>query len=178
MVRVLLMLLLACGVARAGEDPVAVLREPGGVGLLRHARAPGVGDPAGFRLGACETQRVLDEAGREQARRIGAGLRRAGVSAQVFSSEWCRTLETAALLGVGPVAAMPALNSFFSDGGAGPGQTEAVRRLIAGWAGGPLVLVTHQVNITALTGIVPADGEMVVVRREGERLRVVGRVLP
>lgn len=168
--------LMLAGVVRAEEAPVDALRQPGAVGLLRHARAPGTGDPPGFTLGACETQRVLDGAGREQARRIGAGLRAAGVVARVFSSEWCRTRETAELLGLGAVEAMPALNSFFADSRSGGQQTEAVRQFVASWRGPPVILVTHQVNITALTGIVPADGEMVVARRTEGGLAVVGRI--
>ena len=170
--RALLLLLLgASATARAQPGP------PGPVILLRHASAPGVGDPPGFRLGDCTTQRVLDDAGRAQARAIGAHLRAAGVAAaSVFASEWCRTSETAALLDLGPVRPMPALNSFFADGSTARAQTASVREVIAGWTGPALVLVTHQVNITALTGIVPADGEAVVVRAAAGRLVVLGRM--
>lgn len=176
---VLLMLPAISGrVARGAppEDALQAMRQPGAVGLLRHAHAPGVGDPAEFRLGECSTQRNLDEAGREQARQIGARLRAVGTQAQVFSSAWCRTQDTAVLLGLGPVQVMPALNSFFTDSGAAPGQTTAVRRFIADWSGPPLLLVTHQVNITALTGLNLRDGELIVLRPGPAGLAVAGRV--
>ena len=88
----------------------------GNVLLLRHAIAPGFGDPAGFRIDDCSTQRNLSEAGRQQARAIGAWLRARGISrAKVYSSQWCRCLETARLLNLGPVTQLPALNSFFES---------------------------------------------------------------
>ncbi|WP_300497950.1 histidine phosphatase family protein, partial [uncultured Methylophaga sp.] len=71
--------------------------------ILRHALAPGVGDPEGFDLEECQTQRVLSSEGRQQAIEIGQKLRESGITeAEVFSSEWCRCLETAELLGFGP----------------------------------------------------------------------------
>lgn len=161
---------------RAEDDPLAALRRPGSVGLLRHARAPGTGDPAGFRLDDCSTQRNLDAAGREQARRIGARLRAGGLDLQVFSSQWCRTRETASLLGMSPAESLPALNSFFGDSAAGVEQTAALRRFIADWRGKPLLLVTHQVNITALTGVFPGDGELVVLGPGPDGPRVVARI--
>ena len=97
------------------DDAVAErLQEPGAVLLIRHALAPGVGDPDGFRLDDCATQRNLSDEGRRQARAIGDWLRARGIGqAHVYSSQWCRCLETAALLDLGPVTELPALNSFF-----------------------------------------------------------------
>lgn len=183
MIRCLMLILLMLsampgGVAQgaAPEDAaLQAMQQPGAVGLMRHAQAPGVGDPATLRLGDCSTQRNLNEAGREQARQIGARLRAGGIQAQVFSSAWCRTQDTAALLGLGPVRVMPALNSFFADSGAAPDQTAAVLRFIAYWRGPPLLLVTHQVNITALTGLVPRDGELIVMQPSPAGLAFAGR---
>ena len=178
MLRWIFVLLALCGPASAQDDLLALLRQPGAAAIMRHARAPGTGDPAGFQPGMCSTQRNLDEAGREQARRIGARLRAAGVTAPVFTSEWCRTRETAELLGIGPVRPLPALNSFFGERTSEPAQTEALRAFIAG-LDGPAVLVTHQVNITALTGVYPADGEMIVLRRgPNGSYAVAGRLMP
>lgn len=148
------------------------------VALMRHADAPGVGDPAGFRLGDCGTQRNLSAAGRRQAERAGALFRKMGVErATVYSSQWCRCLDTASGLGLGTVTPQPALNSFFDDGSTERKQTEEVRQLIRQRpAGQALVLVTHQVNITALTAVYPASGEIVVLRPEGGQLAVVGRL--
>ncbi|WP_106751238.1 histidine phosphatase family protein [Pannonibacter carbonis] len=147
------------------------------VALLRHALAPGTGDPEGFRLGDCSTQRNLSPAGRDQARAIGARLRDIGLEkAGVFSSQWCRCLDTARLLDLGEVKELPALNSFFADPGRRSVQTRELDTWLAAQTSAkPRILVTHQVNITALTGIVPASGELVIVSRlSGASPRLVG----
>jgi phosphohistidine phosphatase SixA len=140
-------------------------RTPGAVILFRHAIAPGTGDPADFRLGDCTTQRNLSDQGRAQARAIGQALRDADVRpAQVLTSQWCRARETAELLGFGQPEDLPALNSFFADRAEGPAQTDSLRGIIAALPEGQtVVMVTHQVNITALTGVTPASGEGVVL---------------
>lgn len=153
------------GAARAEDAAWEVARRGGAAVLLRHAIAPGIGDPAGFRLGDCATQRRLSEAGRAQSRAVGALLRARGiVSARVLASAWCRCIETAERLGLGAVAIEPVLNSFFADCSTAEAQTTALRGLLGDWGGPrPLVLATHQVNITALTGIFPAAGESLLV---------------
>jgi phosphohistidine phosphatase SixA len=168
-----LALLLAAEPARADEALWAALADGGHVALMRHALAPGTGDPEHFRLEDCSTQRNLDQTGREQARRTGQAFRERGVEiGQVLSSQWCRCLETAELLALGEVEPFPPLNSFFGARERGPDQTEAVRALLAqADAEGPsLVMVTHQVNITALTGISPGSGEIVVLRLGGPEI--------
>jgi len=164
----------------AAEDAAWQALREGGVVLLRHANAPGGGDPPDMRLGDCATQRNLDSAGREQARRIGASFRAAGVAiGTVLASEWCRTAETAELAFPGRVVVEPAFNSFFSNPADGAARTAAARAILLGWRGpGVLFVSTHQVNITALTGIVPASGEGVVRGRVGGALVVVGRIRP
>ena len=170
-------LLFSCLPATAGDDLSALVGKVEHVIILRHARAPGTGDPPNFRLGDCSTQRVLSEEGRRQAARIGKRLRAAGLAeTTVYSSQWCRCLETARLLAVGPVVELPVLNSFFRS----PGEEEKYNRELRAWIAAadlsrPVVLVTHQVNITALTGIVPAEGEVLVLRREPGKLRAVAR---
>ncbi len=93
----------------------ALLAKPGHVALMRHADAPGTGDPAGFRIGDCATQRNLGERGREQARRLGEEFRRRAIPVSlVLTSRWCRARDTAALMALGPIEDEPtALNSFF-----------------------------------------------------------------
>jgi len=165
--------LLAAGATLllAGPSPFAAttrLDQPGTVVALRHALAPGVGDPPGFLLGDCATQRNLDGRGRDQARAIGAQLRAAGLEgAAVYSSRWCRCLETAELLALGPVTPLPALDSFFRDRSNRASRTEAIRTFLAeaGANGPPLILVTHQVNISALVGRGTRSGEGVVLDR-------------
>ena len=174
----LTLILFAAAPAHADEALAwAALREGGHVILMRHATAPGVGDPPYFRLGDCSTQRLLSEAGRAEAKAIGAALRQRGIKAdRVLTSAWCRCVDTAELMGLGPVEIFEPLNSFFGRGGTAETQTEAVRKLIGNWKGpGTLVLVTHQVNVTALTDIFPASGEMVVLRPDG---RSIGRISP
>lgn len=175
-------LLLPIAAACAETDEAALwaaLRDGGHVALMRHAIAPGVGDPAGFRLDDCTTQRKLSARGRAQARAIGERFRANGIAtAAVFSSQWCRCIDTARELALGEVVAFPGLNSFFADRGEEARHTAAVRALIGERARSPLplVLVTHQVNITALTGVFPASGEIIVLRVDGDTPSVAGRI--
>lgn len=146
----------------AATLPLAELAKPGRVLLLRHAQAPGVGDPPGFRLDDCATQRNLDDSGRRQAQALGSRLAKAGVTAaRVYSSQWCRYLETARLLQLGPVTGLPALNSFFERPQDRAATIAALRAFLAGLPvdDPPVVLVTHQFNINALTSAsTPAAG--------------------
>ena len=142
------------------------LRTGGAFALMRHALAPGTGDPPGFNLSDCATQRNLSDAGRRQAIEIGANFRAQGIArAWVYTSAWCRCRETAALLDLGPVEVLPSLNSFFADREQREPQTEALKAWLASADYDmPLVLVTHQVNITALTGSYTRSGEIVVAQ--------------
>lgn len=144
----------------------AALRAGGHVALLRHAIAPGTGDPDNFVIGDCGTQRNLSDRGRGQAERIGARLRANGIDrARVFSSQWCRCVDTGDHLKLGPVTELPLINSFFQNPERGERQTNALRAWIKTQdLRVPLVLVTHQVNITVLTGIYPTSGELVILR--------------
>lgn len=152
----------------------------GAIVLFRHAMAPGGGDPPGFKLEDCRTQRNLDEAGRAQARRIGQAFRERGIEVgAVRSSQWCRTRETAELAFPKLRRDEPAFNSFFSRRETEAAQTAAALRLLSRWRGpGVMVVVTHQVNISALTGIAPASGEGVVARVVEGQLQALGRVTP
>lgn len=169
---------LLCSPVQA--DPLLMAGQPGVVVLMRHATAPGGGDPAEFALGDCTTQRTLSDAGREEARAMGAQLRAAGVQFDVIlTSEWCRTHETAELLGLGAVTPFAPVNSFFGNRQHGPRQTEdTLAYLMALPAEARVLIVTHQVNITALTGIVPRSGEAVITRRDGTALVVQDRLPP
>ena len=167
-------LALMASASRAAEpaEALAKLARPGRVLLLRHANAPGIGDPPGFALGDCRSQRNLDAAGRSQAARLGARLRAAGVArAAVYSSQWCRCLETARLLRLGEVRELPVLNSFFGRPRERGRRVAALREFLAALPadGPPLVLVTHQVVITALSGGYAASGGGVILRLNGTR---------
>lgn len=172
---------LASGLATAA-DAWSELARPGAVVLFRHATAPGVGDPPNFRLDDCATQRNLDERGRAEARRLGEQFRERRVNVgAVLSSQWCRTRETARLAFGDGVRDEPAFNSFFGQGAAErEAQTDRARRVIRDWKGpGVLVVVTHQVNITALTGHGAMSAEGVVVQPTAQGpLRVLGNLQP
>lgn len=165
--------------AQAAEPFWVDFRAGKATALLRHAEAPGVGDPVDFVLDDCSTQRNLSEAGRAQARAIGDLFRANGIqSASVYSSQWCRCLETAQLLGLGKVVPLDRLNSLFGASAERPERSAA----LVDWHrrqgfDRPAVLVTHQVNITSLTGLGAASGEIVFVRIPSDSdLEVIGRV--
>ena len=135
--------------------------------LFRHALAPGTGDPSNFRLEDCSTQRNLSAAGRQQAVRMGELLRQQNiVVSRVLSSQWCRCLETAHLMAVGTVEPFPALNSFFQDRSTERSQTEQLRQFILENRDntGVVVMVTHQVNITAISDVIPQSGAAIVLQ--------------
>lgn len=179
---VLLLMLTAASPVHADETPWNALRSGGYVLLMRHAATePGTGDPPQFKLGDCKTQRNLSAAGRTQAAKTGQRLKEAGVSiAAVLSSRWCRCMDTANIA-FGSAKPEPALDSFFGERSAqNEPQTAATRSLIQSFRGpGNLVMVTHQVNITALTGAFPAEGEIFIVRASAQgALELTARITP
>ena len=158
-------MLCALNVCAADDEAWSALREGKAVLLLRHATAPGLGDPPGFVLGNCATQRNLNDAGRLEAQRWGDLLRQKGISRpRVLSSRWCRALETAEQMGLATAEPVPVLDSFFAQSDRKSGQTAALRELVNSLpAIPPVVLITHRVNITALTGVVPRSGEGLIL---------------
>ena len=153
----------------------AIERIDGNVLFLRHALAPGFGDPAHFDIDDCATQRNLNDVGREQARAIGAYMTRHDIVPDtILSSRWCRCRDTASEMAIGPFSTHTGLNSFF-DGHVDRGRTlAALRAYMATIGPGRLeLMVTHQVVISAVTGIAPRSGGMVVYNsRTGEALSV------
>ena len=147
--------------------------------LIRHALAPGYGDPDHFDLKDCETQRNLNAAGLQQSRNIGDLFRSNGISSAVVkSSQWCRCLDTAKLLSLGKISELPSLNSFFQHNEREELQTDAIMEWIRDASlDTPTVLVSHFVNIAALTSYSPDPGEIVFVRRLANRsIRVIGSI--
>ena len=137
--------------------------------LMRHADAPGFSDPAGHRLDQCSTQRNLGEFGKKQAERTGQWLSQQGIeSAKVFSSPWCRCVDTATLLKKGPVIVDPSLGSFFENMSLANQKTESLRQLVQKslkqFPKTPIIMVSHHVNIEAFTGVVLGSGDMVLVK--------------
>lgn len=137
--------------------------------MIRHADAPGFSDPPGFKVSDCSTQRNLGERGRQQARALGDWLNQQGIdSARMFSSPWCRCMDTATLMAKGPVVAEAALGSFFQEMSDSAQQTRALERWLAKQLivspRQPMILVTHQVNISAFTGQSVGEGEVMLVK--------------
>ena len=164
----------------AADARFARLSAPGIVAIMRHADAPGAGDSAKFALDDCTTQRNLGVHGREQAREIGAAIRAAGVTVdRVLTSQWCRCRDTARLLDVGPVEDLPALNSFFRHRERADRQTAELRQFLFGLPPGEIViLVTHYVNIRALTDRAVASGEVLLLEIGRDRtISVVDEIL-
>jgi phosphohistidine phosphatase SixA len=175
--RVMLCLILFLLPGAAAANDWDALSQPGAIAVMRHALAPGTGDPASLTIGDCSTQRNLDGRGRDQARAIGQAFRDRGIAFDtVFTSQWCRTRETAELLGLGPVTEAPPLNSFFGDFSTRDRQTAETRALIAANPG-RLMLVTHQVNISALAGRSTRSGEVLVIRLTPDGAEVLGSIL-
>ena len=155
------------------------LKDGDAVVLIRHALAPGIGDPDQFTIGDCSSQRNLNEIGRDQARKIGLLFRANDVKkADLFSSEWCRCLETAQLLKLGVSKKLNLLNSFFQSYSRRDVQTREMQNwIINAKKINPTVLVTHQVNITALTEIYPSSGELVFIKIDPSRkVTVLGNI--
>jgi phosphohistidine phosphatase SixA len=148
------------------EEAWAALVKGGHVALIRHGNAPPGygGDPPGFKIDDCKTQRNLDEQGRGEARALGEAFRNRGVRVdRILSSPWCRCLETARLMAVGPVeeswALVPDRDS------SSPVRLVELKEIVSAWRGsGTLVLVTHALTVRALLGFLPIQGETVVLR--------------
>lgn len=175
------LLVLACLLAPAAhaDEPLWKLILGGGqVLFIRHAEtAPGVGDPPGFRLEDCATQRNLSAAGRGQAQRMGAELARRGVPiGEVLSSPWCRCLDTARLA-FGRAMRWDPLSNLFGRSGESEKQVRALRPRVATYRGsGNIVLVSHGSTAAALTGEHPGMGELLVLSPTGAGFRVAGRL--
>lgn len=158
----------------APADDAALLRElrAGAVVLMRHAQTtPGVGDPPGWRLERCESQRNLAADGVEHAKRIGQWFKLQQLRvATVRNSPWCRTRDTATLA-FGRHDDWPALGNIFEDRSGADAQALAVRQYIERVKAGELVvLVSHGSTIGHIVpgGAGLASGESVVVRRAAQ----------
>jgi phosphohistidine phosphatase SixA len=174
--------LASCTVAAAPPVPLSELAKPGHLLMLRHAFAPGNGDPPDFRLEDCSTQRNLDAVGRAQARALGRRLAKAGIRyARVYSSQWCRCLDTARLLGLGEIRELPALNSFYPRPEEREPRLAELRSFLAAQAtdGPPLILVTHQFTISGLTEAGTPSGGGSLFRLNGTaHPQLIGSIAP
>ena len=156
-----------------GDELADKLKLPNHALLMRHALAPGTGDPAGYSLNDCSTQRNLDGQGKQQATRTGQWLQRQGIQkAMVLTSPWCRCKDTANLLGYGPSEVEPAIGSFFEASQEAADYTQRLQKRLAQL--GPtkgdkaLILVTHHVNILDYMGSHVGSGDMVLVQFDAQ----------
>ena len=164
--------------AHGSDELWDLLRGGGQVVLIRHPLTdPGVGDPEGFRLEDCSTQRNLSEEGREHAKRIGEAFRLYRIPVErVLTSPWCRCVE-AASLAFGKAEIEPALANLFGRTEIRQKHAEELAAMAGSWrAGGNLVMVTHGSTILALTRIPVNMGEIMVLTPRGEgRFSLAGR---
>ena len=132
--------------------------------FIRHALAPGFGDPSDFIKGDCNTQRNLNDQGRLQAQLIGNYLKKSNlIFSEILTSEWCRCVDTAKELNIGKWETFSGLNSFFEGHEKKDSVMAKLQRKLDSLKTSDLVLfVTHQVVIAELTGAVPRSGEMVL----------------
>ena len=181
--RQLLLLLAALlpAAVHADEALWKLLQGGGQVLFIRHASTtPGVGDPEGFRLEDCATQRNLSEAGRAEARRLGELMRRHKVPIEaVVTSPWCRCIETAELAFGRVDEKWAPLSNLFGRAPNAEAQVQAMRPRIAGYRGkGNLVLVSHGSTALALTGASPQQAEVIVLTPSAGSFRIAGRIVP
>ncbi len=177
------LLIITPGVAAGdSKEAWAALVKGGHVAVIRHGNAPPGygGDPPGFRLDDCKTQRNLDDIGREQARALGEAFRKHGVRVdRIVSSPVCRCLETGQLMAIGPVETSLAL---LPDTGPSPVRFLGLKEMVSSWRGpGTLVLVTHALTVRPLTGFLPEQAETVVLRPAPADPRggsLLGRIAP
>lgn len=172
--------LIGAGASADQTELIDRMKFGGHILMIRHALAPGSGDPPNFKIGDCSTQRNLDDSGRTQARRIGMWLRTNGIkSARIYSSQWCRCLETANLIDLGPVHELAALNSFYEKTEDREPNLKALNQFISQQPvdGKLIILVTHFVTIEAIAGTSVLSGEGVQLElQKNMPYMVVGRL--
>jgi phosphohistidine phosphatase SixA len=171
----------AASAAQAQSDAWALVKQPGHAVFMRHSDAPGhggYGDPPGYRVDECATQRNLSEGGRAHARRTGEAFKARGITFdRVLASPWCRCKETAQLAMGREAEVFAPLSNLVGRSQHRDGQVKALKAYLAGLQPETRVLfVTHGVVIAALTGVSPASGEMVVVRTGRSEPTVAGRL--
>jgi len=151
--------------ADLNENLINQLEEGGKLIFIRHAYAPGSGDPNNFNLNDCSTQRNLSDSGRVQSQKIGNFFKKNKISiGKVYSSEWCRCKETASIA-FKEYETKNFLNSFFSAKFANNRKKQIIDfdKFISTWDKDQnLVFVTHYVVISEILNYAPSSGEIVV----------------
>ena len=161
----------------ASEQVWNLAKEGDKIILIRHSLAPGGGDPPGFKIDDCDTQRNLNMKGINQSKKIGKLFKKNKVPVdQVLSSQWCRCKDTAKYA-FGNFKEFTALNSTFQSpyNKNEPKQLKELYNFVKKWdgKGKNLVLVTHYSIITAVTNAVPSSGEIVITDKNFEVLGTI-----
>ena len=179
------LVLLACALAQpsqAADEFWPAVKKPGAIVLLRHSYSPEAPPDTDLtNLKNCATQRNLDDTGRAQARRIGDEFRKNGIKRLVIhSSRYCRALDTAKLLNLGPVKELAVLNQeFLAKPFALREAADKSKQFMKALPAKQItLLVSHVSNIQAITGVNLTSGEMAVVRIDAAgEVTVAGRLL-
>ena len=141
------------------------LQKGGKLIFIRHAYAPGGGDPDNFDINDCNTQRNLSDRGRIQSQKIGNFFEKNKISiGKVYSSEWCRCKETASIA-FKKYETKKFLNSFFSSKFAKNKKKQIIDfdKFIINWDKDQnLIFVTHYVVISEILNYAPSSGEIVI----------------
>ena len=146
---------------------IEAMQSNGYILMIRHALAPGFGDPSDIKIGVCSTQRNLNQVGREQATNIGKWLNKKNIKpSAIYTSQWCRCKETAQLLNLGTVQELPALNSFFQMPENRESSLRSLRDFISKQKTNEslIIMVTHSVTISAISGQSVASGDGVLLK--------------
>ena len=141
--------------------------------FIRHAYAPGGGDPKNFDIIDCSTQRNLDERGKKQAKKIGDFFTKNQISFdRVYSSEWCRCKDTAKIA-FREYEAKNFLNSFFSYKFSinKNEQMKNLKKFVKNYPNPKnIIFVTHYVVITEALNYAPASGEIVISDKQFNKI--------
>ena len=161
---------------KSDEIIIEQLKKGGNIVFIRHAIAPGGGDPENFRLDDCSTQRNLDGQGIEQSKKMGLFFKQNNIPIdRVLSSEWCRCKDTAKFA-FKDYETFNALNSFFSSKFEKnkEKQMKDLNKFLNNWESNKnLILITHYVVILESLNKTVSSGEIVVVDKN---LNYIGSV--
>ena len=155
--------------ADSNENLIKELRNGGKLIFIRHAYAPGGGDPINFDINNCNTQRNLSTRGKEQAENIGNFFAKNNITInKIYSSQWCRCIDTS-LIAFSKFETKQFLNSFYSEKFAKNKDSQMLdfKKFINNWDGiQNLVFVTHYVVISQILNYAPSSGEIVISNKD------------
>ena len=159
----------------ADDNLILSLKEGGKIIFIRHALAPGNGDPENFNIYDCSTQRNLDQKGIQQAKKIGNFFKSNNISIEnVYSSEWCRCKDTANYA-FGNFQTFDALNSFYDERFANneTKQIKDLKQYVKNWDSDKnLIFVTHYVVISSILSTASSSGELII---SDKHFSIIGR---